>query len=636
MADSNKGTKSKVEVKKQTPTTKPPFYFYLILALIPILFFVLLEIGLRIFNYGDDLSMWVQATPGKKIANAYVARRYFSNIKNLPTTIEDVFDSTKAENSYRVFVLGESSAAGYPYMPLGSFSRYIRKRLELAYPDRKIEVVNLGMTAVCSYTVRDFMPEVIKQKPDVVIIYTGHNEYYGALGVGSMESLGKSRTLVNLYLALNEYKTIQLLKDFLQWVVKSISGEPEKSTGTLMSRMAKEQSIELNSDSFNEGIDQFDGNMRDIIEMCKDSNTPLILGTLTFNLKDQRPFVSVKSSALPTASSIYEEANKKYTAGDFKSALKLYREAKELDALRFRAPEKLNSLIRGYHKEFGVAVVDIDSLFNAKSPNGIVGNNLMTDHLHPTLEGFHLMGDAFFSKMNEMQLLPKSNTVIAYEAQDFKTREAFPFSSLDSTMAVYRIALLKNDWPYIDPKNKIDDLTLLKPKSEVDSVAFSFAEGTITWPEAHERLANKKLLQKKYDECIKHLEILIYQYPVVTEYYDMIDNIALTLLKQEDFSKAYEILLKRYEIKPNPFATKWLGNIDLNNHRITSAIKYLEESIKLDPGDLQSLYNLAGAYALDKQYSMGLQTINSVLQKDMNYPGARDLKVQLDELVKTK
>jgi len=634
LADSKKGTKPKVEEKKQIPSTKPPFYFYLILALIPILFFVLLEVGLRIFGYGDDLSMWVQATPGKKIANAYVARRYFSNVKNLPTTIEDVFDSTKAENSYRVFVLGESSAAGYPYMPLGSFSRYVRKRLELAYPDRKIEVVNLGMTAVCSYTVRDFMPEVIKQKPDVVIIYTGHNEYYGALGVGSLESLGKSRTLVNLYLDLSDFKTVQLIKDFLQWFVKSISGEPEKSTGTLMSRMAKEQSIELNSDSFNDGIDQFDGNMRDIIEICKDSNIPLILGTLTFNLKDQKPFVSVKSSAQPTANSIYDEANTKYAAGDYKSALKLYREAKELDALRFRAPEKLNSLIRSYHKEYGVAVVDIDSLFNAKSPNGIVGNNLMTDHLHPTLEGFHLMGNAFFSKMNEMKILPKSNPVITFEAQDYKTREAFPFTSLDSTMAVYRIALLKNDWPYIDPKNKIDDLSLLNPKTEVDSVAFSFAEGTITWPEAHEKLANKKLHQKNYAECLNHLEVLIYQYPVVTEYYDMIDNIALTLLKQEDFAKAYELLLKRYEIKPNPFATKWLGNIDLNNHRIASAIKYLEESIKLDPSDLQSLYNLAGAYALDRQYQKGLQTINSVLQKDLNYPGAKDLEIQLRELNK--
>ncbi len=636
MADPKKGNNSKVEKKKKTPNAKPPFYFYLILALIPIFFFVLLEVGLRIFNYGDDLSMWVQATPGKKIANAYVARRYFSNVQNLPTTIEDVFDSSKAENAYRVFVLGESSAAGYPYMPLGSFSRYIRKRLELAYPDRKIEVVNLGMTAVCSYTVRDFMPEVIKQKPDVVIIYTGHNEYYGALGVGSMESLGKSRTLVNLYLALNDYKTIQLIKDFLQWVVKSISGEPEKSTGTLMSRMAKEQSIELDSDSFKAGVEQFDGNMRDVIKMCKDSNVPIIFGTLTFNLKDQKPFISVKSATLQSAEYVYEEANKAYTRGDYKSALDLYRKAKDLDVLRFRAPEKLNSLIRSYHQEYGVAVVDIDSLFNAISPNGIVGNNLMTDHLHPTLEGFHLMGEAFFSKINEMQILPKSNPVINFEVQDYMTKEAFPFSSLDSTMAVYRIALLKNDWPYIDPKNKIDDLSLLKPKTDVDSVAFSFAEGTITWPEAHEKLANKNLLQKKYDECIKHLEVLIYQYPVVTEYYGMIDNIALTLLKQEDFTKAYEILLKRNEIGPSAFATKWLGNIDLNNQRIASAIKYLEESVKFDANDIQTLYNLAGAYALSKQYAKGLQTINSVLQKDMNYPGARDLKVQLDVLAKAE
>ena len=29
------------------------------------------------------------------------------------------------------------------------------------------------------------------QEPDAVLIYAGHNEYYGALGVGSTESLGR-------------------------------------------------------------------------------------------------------------------------------------------------------------------------------------------------------------------------------------------------------------------------------------------------------------------------------------------------------------------------------------------------------------------------------------------------------------
>ncbi|RJQ58566.1 MAG: hypothetical protein C4517_14940 [Stygiobacter sp.] len=633
MANSRKANTTPAELNKQKPNQKPPFYFYLILFSIPLLFFVLLEVGLRVFNYGDDLSMWEQATPGKKIINAYVAKRYFLNVKNPPTTIEDVFDSSKAENSFRVFVLGESSAAGYPYMPLGSFSRYIRKRLELAYPGNKIEVVNLGMTAICSYTIRDFMPEVIKQKPDVVLIYTGHNEYYGALGVGSLESLGKSRTLVNLYLSLNNFKTIQLVKDFLQWVVKSFSGEEKKRTGTLMSRMAKEQSIGLDSGSFNDGIDQFDGNMRDVIQMCKNANIPLILGTLTYNLKDQKPFISVKSVSKPDANSTYAEAQKAYASGNYNLALELFRKAKDLDALRFRAPEKINSLIRKYKDEYSIAVADIDSVFNAKSPNGIVGDNLMTDHLHPTLEGFQLMGSVFFDKMREMNLLPKSDPVITYDAQDYKTREAFLFSSLDSTMAKYRIALLKNDWPFIDPKNKIEMHTLLHPANFSDSIAYQFMEDIITWPEAHEKLANKLSAEKKYDEAVNQMRVLIYQYPVITEYYNYIDNVALSLLKQENFELAYKILQKRYMIEPNAFVTKWLGNIDLNNQHIASAVKYLEESVNYDASDIQTLYNLAGAYALDKQYNKGFQTIEKVLQKDSNYPGARELEIQLRGLI---
>lgn len=599
---------------------------------IPVLFFVLLEVGLRVFNYGDDLFMWEQATPGKRIINPYVGKRYFSNVKNPPTTIEDTFDSSKADNSFRVFVLGESSAAGYPYMPLGSFSRYIRKRLELVYPNNKIEVVNLGMTAVCSYTVRDFMPEVIKQKPDVVLIYTGHNEYYGALGVGSLESLGKSRTLVNLYLSLNHFKTAQLVKDFLQWVVKSFGGEEKKSTGTLMSRMAKEQTIELNTENFDAGIEQFDGNMRDVIEMCKEANIPLIMGTLTYNLKDQKPFISVKSSANPDAASVFEKANEAYLKADYKSALELYRKAKDLDALRFRAPEKINSLIRQYGKEFHIAVADIDSLFNAKSQNGIVGDNLMTDHLHPTLEGFQLMGNIFFDKMKEINALPKTNSLIAYDAQDYNTKKSFLFSKADSTLAQYRITFLKNDWPFNQPKNKKNLSELIKPKNYSDSLAFRFMEDEITWIELHEKLANRLISKNKHIEALEHLLILNYQYPVIKEYYDFIDNIALALLKQNNFSDAYTVLLKRYAIKPNAFSTKWLGNIDLNNQQVKSAVKYLEESIQYDSTDIQTLYNLAGAYALEKNYSKGYQIITLVLQKDSNYPGARDLEMQLKSL----
>ena len=161
-------------------------------------------------------------------------------------------------------------------MPMGSFSRYIRKRLELNYPNNTIEVVNISLSAINTYTLLDLLPEVLTQKPDLILIYTGHNEYYGALGVGSMESLGTSRTVVKLILYLNKYKTIQLIRDILSSFLSALKDESvNDEPGTLMSRMAQDQYINLNSDKYNLGLEQFEDNMRDIIQMIQAHNVPV-------------------------------------------------------------------------------------------------------------------------------------------------------------------------------------------------------------------------------------------------------------------------------------------------------------------------------------------------------------------------
>ncbi|OGU79018.1 MAG: hypothetical protein A2W11_11575 [Ignavibacteria bacterium RBG_16_35_7] len=199
--------------RKQTPK-----WFFIMLILIPVIFFILLELSLRLFDYGKDIPQWVDARRGKYIINPEVAFRYFNQVENIPTTIEDIFDQQKKNNAFRVFVLGGSSAAGFPYMPMGSFSRYIRKRLELTYPNSTIEVVNISLSAVNTYTILDMLPGVLEQKPNLILIYAGHNEYYGALGVGSMESLGTFRSFVKLVLYLNKYKTVQLIRNIISGI----------------------------------------------------------------------------------------------------------------------------------------------------------------------------------------------------------------------------------------------------------------------------------------------------------------------------------------------------------------------------------------------------------------------------------
>jgi lysophospholipase L1-like esterase len=288
-------------LKKNKPPA--PKWFYVLLIIIPVLFFVLLETGLRIFKYGNDDRIWVDISEDMQILNPDLGYRYFFTTKNLPFSVESFIYKEKKENSFRVFVVGASSAAGYPYLSSASFSKFIRKKLEILYPEKIIEVANFSMSAINSYTIRDLMPELLQKKPDLFLVYLGHNEYYGALGVGSLESLGSSRFVVNTTLWLNKFKTIELLRNIVKAVSGMFSSADETTGGTMMAQLAQDKLIEYNSEIYWDGINQFEGNLRDILSMCKEANVPVIASTVASNLKDQKPFVSVKDSKLSTSRS---------------------------------------------------------------------------------------------------------------------------------------------------------------------------------------------------------------------------------------------------------------------------------------------------------------------------------------------
>jgi len=72
------------------------------------------------------------------------------------------------------------------------------------FPEMNIEIINLCLTAVNSYTISDFAKQVSKYEPDAVLIYAGHNEYYGALGIGSTSRLGSNVNIVRSLLQLRQ------------------------------------------------------------------------------------------------------------------------------------------------------------------------------------------------------------------------------------------------------------------------------------------------------------------------------------------------------------------------------------------------------------------------------------------------
>ena len=611
----------RIEIKNiiKASSKKNPKWFFAVLILLPIIFLIGIEILLKIIDYGYNLDQWVDAGQEKYIINPNIGRRYFTSGDFNPNTVEDVFDQHKKTNAFRVFVLGGSSAEGYPYNPLGSFSRYIRRRLELVYPNSTIEIVNISMTAVNSYTVLDLLPGVLDQKPDLLLIYAGHNEYYGALGVGSVQSYGSSRTLIKVMLYLNSFKITQLVRNSINWIAALFGSENNGTSGTLMSRMAKDKYILLNSEVYNAGLHQFKQNFADILHLTKEKGVPVILGRLVSNLKDQRPFISVNTPGYKTADQVYEEAENELKNNNFTNADSLFRLAKDLDALRFRAPEKMNKIINDLEIEFQVATIPIDSIFELESSDGIVGNNLIVDHLHPNVQGYQLIGKAFYDCMNKQGYLPKTeNAKIKFSEQDSLTRANFMFTKLDSVMGNDFVKLLKIDWPYVKKRVAIsefkpkDFLNLFKPNNAIDSIAMYRIENRISWIDAHFMAATFYLKKDNIKEYLKYINVMIYQYPGLRN----LD----TILKY--FYERNKLDLADYTPKRNGLLALYIGNFN-------NAIKYLDEANKSKPNDPLVLYNLALAYSKKKDFDQALILINKCLTVNPNYTEANKLKQQI-------
>jgi tetratricopeptide (TPR) repeat protein len=594
---------------------------------------VLLETGLRIFNYGVDISQWVKITNEKYILNPEVARRYFYSTENIPSSNQNSFDVIKKGNAFRIFILGGSSAAGYPFTPNGDFGKYVKNRLEYEYPSAKIEVVNVAMTAVNSYTLRDLFPGVVEQKPDLILIYAGHNEYYGALGVGSLESLGKSPFIVHTALYFNRFKTFQLVRNILKGITGIFSGsEAVSKAGTLMARMAQDKLIKFNSDVYYAGLKQYESNMNDILGVAKDKNIPVILGTVACNLKDQPPFVSTATEGFPNAVDIYNSAKTFLVDGDITKADSLFRLAKDLDALRFRAPEATNRITKNLGRKFNYPVIEVDKEFDKASPGQIVGNNLMVDHLHPTLSGYRLLGKIFYKKMNEVNYLPKTKkNFLSEEVSDSVTAANFYFSKLDSIISRYRIIVLKNDWPFSERKSTEYLIEQFNTQTHLDSIALRVIDNKLSWEASHREAAVMYFNSRNYDLFSYEMNLLIDQYPFIMEFYD---EGAQNLLKVKQYDLAYKLLTKRYEYSPSAFSTKWLGIIDLSKKNIAKAIRFLRKSISYDNSDPQVLFNLAGAYSLNKEFQKALNTINRCLKLDPAFPEAQGLKQQLVSIIK--
>lgn len=405
---------------------------------------LLAEGACRLAGLGGHPPMWRVALQNESDG----ARLYETNAEALqPFFPKKISSGVHAQGSFRyervlmpkppglirVAVVGESSVEGFPFPRNLTAVSFLEAYLQALHPGKPIEVLNLGVTAVASYPVRVVAEQSLETLDlDLLVIYTGHNEFYGASGVASTQSS-------MLRFGGRDGSYVLRGTGIYQAVERAIGGAAEKSFKrpdnlriNLIEEMAAIKRIEPQGALHAKAAKVLEANLRAMIGAARRHSVPVVVCTLASNEKDLRPVQTYGDNADEVAKEALAlldgtDAMAKVDAlgeahplnamvpwvratllereGRRDEALAEFRRARDLDAMPWRATTAINETIRNTARSEGALLVDAEEAFRGEA-GGAVGWDLMADHLHPSLEGQGLLAETIARAVAQEKLLP--------------------------------------------------------------------------------------------------------------------------------------------------------------------------------------------------------------------------------------
>lgn len=502
--------------------------FRFILTLIPILFIVLIEVTLRLVGFGGHPPLFIENPTHSSylLPRPDIVNRYFSEGPNAPrVSLEaNFFLKQKPENGLRFFVQGGSTAAGYPYGLGTSLAGLLDQRLKPSMPNHQVEVVNTALSAVNSFTLLDLADEIIEQQPDAVLVYAGHNEFLGVMGVGSNYAVASNYFLTRAVLWLNKFALYQAMQSLVMALRDDAPDENGASDRrTVMSQVAKHKQIERHSPRFEDGVVQFERNMTALISRYRNADIPVFISTVASNIRHQAPFdstpvppefkdaltrahansITALSNTWQTSTSAdlhFALAEKALALNSELIAKRHFTLAKEHDLLRFRAPVEINNVIQKLAKQTGVYLVDAEQELVNRSPQGLIGKNLMLEHLHPNVPGYFVIANAFYDSLRDSGLFtPWSNldTNTAWKRRlVLPSEEYFGFAS---------VLTLMSDYPFTDEPKPV---RLPPPQDWQQALGKQFYAKQIDWLTMTREALSRYKATNNVEMITKTLQIL--------------------------------------------------------------------------------------------------------------------------------
>lgn len=506
------------------------FFFLIILVLITF------ELILRFIGYGFSTEIFVKP---KYIDEIYVENLSFSNKYNLKQNwissninnmlIRNVFPAKKKQNTLRGFVLGGSSAQGFPYESNQSFSKITEIALKQSKKYDSVEVINLGLSAMSSYFVKDTAKKVLDYQPDFIVIYAGHNEYYGTISY----TTGGNYYTKNLNLLLKESKIFQMIFSFIG------SGRVDSGSqrGNLMSEQFRNTKIFKNEAIDKKVAEDFIRNLDEIVKKYTAKNIPVIVVEPVSNLYDMPPFMGENDEEFKQFIEQYYQVVSKKDKNEIQDfynvrlshkeydknaniryldalsqmilqdnpSIDSFIEAKDLDAIPFRARSELIKALRQYcdakSKEYsGLYFIPFLDVLVKNYGEKILSNEIFADHLHFNQKGQRILSKVIAQKITEIF---NFNEDQRNKTNDFYNDD----QGIDNAifyLPAYRVAVsselqsLVEYPPYSDMliKYKLDKNNVYTPETELDRGMQKIMEDMIA--KYHRQQVNSLLIADHY------------------------------------------------------------------------------------------------------------------------------------------
>jgi tetratricopeptide (TPR) repeat protein len=365
------------------------------------------------------------------------------NGKNLPVMItypdklelfpNESFTKTKSANTLRAFCVGGSTTHGRPYTHRTSFCSWLEDFLNYTDSEHQWEVINAGGVSYASYRIALLMDELIQYEPDLVVVYTGHNEFLERRTYSKilrlpmvLRDLGTLASKLRIYSLLNNiigyWTSGKGRAGYVHKLSKEVNPILDQSVGPHAYTRDDEQKKDV--------VAHFRFNLTKIIRLARSVDSKVILVTPASKMRHEAPFKSqhrdnLGRPALEEWIRNYEWALELVRQKEFEEALihilnaetldpryahtfalkgdilfslgrygeakVAYRRAIDEDVCPLRAISALGTSVIDIGHEMNVPVVDFDSIISERSPEGITGEELFLDHVHPTIEGHKIL-----------------------------------------------------------------------------------------------------------------------------------------------------------------------------------------------------------------------------------------------------